>query len=191
MDSKNQTVKSDDRSQFIQSQKDASPASKSPRQKSSMSPHNTSKDRSKDRSPRSPDKTLDKTMDRLMPPEKKMDLLVPPEKLLDKSMEQKSPLRSPLRSPTMRKSKSRSPIRSPIVTQKSIRRKTMNVPNLARKSFLNPRNQREDVTGTMLSNEINMFGHKSSVAGSEANSGGTKFGSRSFRGVNFDALGET
>ena len=43
----------------------------------------------------------------------------------------------------------------------------------------------------MLSNEINMFGPKSSVGGSEANSGGTKFGSRSFRGVNFDAQGDT
>ena len=121
-----------------------------------------------------------------MPPEKKMDLLSPA-KLLDRSMEQKSPLRSP----TMRKSKSRSPNKSPLVMQKSIRRKTMNVPNLARKSFLNPRNQREDVTGTMLSNEINMFGHKSSVSGSEANSGGTKFGSRSFRGVNFETMGDT
>ena len=119
-----------------------------------------------------------------------MDLLVPPDKLLDRSMEQKAPLRSP----TMRKSKSRSPSKSPVqlnATQKSLRRKTMNVPNLPRRSLLNPRNHREDVTGTMLSNEINMFGHKSSVNESDVNSGGTKFGSRSFRGVNFDALGES
>ena len=42
----------------------------------------------------------------------------------------------------------------------------------------------------MLSAEISMFGPKSSITGSEVGSGGTKFGSRSFRGAAPDAQGE-